>query len=103
MCGALLVDAVGEAPATAGVVVAVARVDEAVLQRAADVLGRQAGHRRHHLPGEQAQLQGPLVLAPPPEVLSPGGGEPDRRTDGKQLLVSADILSSFFYYFVKSF
>lgn len=34
-----LIDLVGEAPAVAGVAVAMARVDEAVLQGLADVLG----------------------------------------------------------------
>lgn len=34
-----LIDLVGEAPAVAGVTVAMPRVDEAVLQRLADVLG----------------------------------------------------------------
>lgn len=69
-----LVDPVGEAPAAPGVAVAVARVDEAVLERSADVVSRQARHRCHHVPGELADLQGPLVLASPPVVLRPEGG-----------------------------
>lgn len=69
-----LVDSVGEAPAAPGVAVSVSRVDEAVLERSADVVSRQARHRGHHVPGELADLQGPFVLATPPVVLRPEGG-----------------------------
>jgi hypothetical protein len=44
-------------------------VDEAVFEGSADVMGRQACNRGHHVPGELAQLQRALVLAPPPVVL----------------------------------
>lgn len=67
----LLVDAVGEAPAAVRVGVSVSRVDEAVLERPADVVSRQTCHRRHHVPGELSHLQGALVLTPPPVVLRP--------------------------------
>lgn len=47
------------------------RVDEAVLQGLADVLGRQAGHGGHHVAREGSHTQRPRVLATPPVVLGP--------------------------------
>lgn len=71
--GCSLVDPVGEAPAAPRVAVSMPRVDEAVLEWSADVVSRQTCHRRHHVPGELAHLQGALVLTPPPVVLCPEG------------------------------
>lgn len=59
------------APAAVRVRVPVARVDERVLERSADVLGRQTGHRRHHVSRELAHAQRAPVLASPPVVLRP--------------------------------
>ena len=47
------------------------RVYEAVLEGLADVLLAAAGLVLHQLPGEQAHLEAPLVLALPHEVLAP--------------------------------
>lgn len=46
-------------------------VDEAVLQRLTDVLGRQASHGGHHVAREGPHTQRPCVLAAPPVVLRP--------------------------------
>lgn len=75
----LLVDPVGEAPAAVGVGVSVSRVDEAVLERPADVVSRQTGDRRHHVSGELSQLQRALVLTSPPVVLGPKDTESNRK------------------------
>lgn len=66
-----LVDLVREAPAVAGVAVAMPRVDEAILQRLADVLGRKASHGGHHVAREGPYAQRPRVLPTPPVVLCP--------------------------------
>lgn len=65
-----LVNLVGEAPAVAGVTVAMPCVDEAILQRLADILGRQAGHGGHHVARERPHTQRPCVLPTPPVILS---------------------------------
>lgn len=49
--------------------VSVARVDEAVFKRPADVMGRKASYRRHHVPGKLTHLQSLSVLTSPPVVL----------------------------------
>lgn len=74
----LLVDPVREAPAAVWVGVSVSRVDEAVLERPADVVSRQTGDRGHHVSGELSHLQGALVLTSPPVVLSPAETESNR-------------------------
>lgn len=74
-----LVDPVREAPAAVRVSVSVSRVDEAVLERPADVVSRQTGDRRHHVPGELSNLQRALVLTPPPVVLCPKERERQKR------------------------
>lgn len=75
----LLVDPVREAPAAVRVGVSVSRVDEAVLERPADVVSRQTRHRRHHVSGELSNLQRALVLTSPPVVLRPKETESDRK------------------------
>lgn len=67
----LLVNPVREAPAAMRVGVSVSCVDEAVLQRTADVMSWQTCDRCHHVPGELSNLQGPFVLTSPPVVLRP--------------------------------
>lgn len=57
------------------VCVTMTRVDEAVLQRPADVVRRQPRDGRHHVPGELPHLEGSLVLSTPPIILSPETGE----------------------------
>lgn len=68
-----LIDPVGEAPAAPRVAVSVARVDEAVLEGSADIVGGQTRDRGHHVSRELADLEGPFVLTSPPVVLRPGG------------------------------
>lgn len=51
--------------------VSVSSVDEGVFERAADVLGGQTGHRRHHVTRKLADTQRPPVLTSPPVVLRP--------------------------------
>lgn len=46
-----------------------AGVQERVLEGATDILGTLAGHVVNDLPREEADLEGPLVLAFPVEVL----------------------------------
>lgn len=67
--GILLIDLVRGTPATVWVCVSMACVDETVLERSADVMSRQTGHRGHHVPRELSYLQGLSVLTPPPIVL----------------------------------
>lgn len=78
----LLVDPVGEAPAVVGVGVSVSCVDEAVLERSADVVSRQTRDRRHHVSGELSHLQCALVLTSPPVVLGPNETESNRKGAG---------------------
>lgn len=54
-----------------GVAVSMSCVDEAVLEWTADVVCRQPGYRRHHVPGELPDLQGALILTSPPVILCP--------------------------------
>lgn len=74
-----LIDLVGETPAVAGITVAMPRVNEAILQGLADVLGRQARHGGHHVSREGPHTQRPCVLPAPPVILSPA----QKRCHGK--------------------
>ncbi|TNN45033.1 hypothetical protein EYF80_044780 [Liparis tanakae] len=60
------VDAVRVAPAAVGVRVSVPGVDEGVFERSADVVGGQAGHRRHHVARKLPDAQRAAVLPSPP-------------------------------------
>lgn len=67
------------------------RVDEAVLERSADIVSRQTCDRRHHVSGELADLESPFVLTSPPVVLRPDGENLSMKQDRKKTLTPEDV------------
>lgn len=65
-----------------------ARVDEAVLQRPADVVSRQSGYRSDRVPGELTHLHCALVLPSPPIILCPKLGSRTAYTPSYSKIIS---------------
>ncbi len=81
-------------PAPVRVRVSVSSVDEGVFERSADVVGGQAGDRRHHVTRKLADTQRPPVLTSPPVVLGPENTHEHgqtRRYEQKRKAIQGDV------------